>query len=219
MVIAPVLFIFFISDPTEHFGPHIGYADDLSLWETNADLKLAIQAVESDFPKVSAWCYKWRTKVNLDKTDVQHFTRSLDKEIIVCMNGTPLKQVTKKHCLGVIVDDKLNYKDHIDRNCSTALKTLNKLGPAIKSANTEMSIHLYKTHIRPHLERTYPTWCGADHTHKQKVECEHRQALIRASGAMSTTAIADLDILLHVEPIRFRLDVVLMQSLTCQSYE
>ncbi len=72
------------------------------------------------------------------------------------MNGTILKQVTKKICLGVIVDENLTYEDHIDSICSSALKTPNKLGPAIKSANTEMSIHLYKTHIRPHLERTYP---------------------------------------------------------------
>ncbi len=44
-VIALVLFIFFISDLTESLGLHIGYADDLSLWETNKDLKLAVQAV------------------------------------------------------------------------------------------------------------------------------------------------------------------------------
>ncbi len=34
-VIAPVLFIFFISDLTERLGPHIRYAGNLSLWETN----------------------------------------------------------------------------------------------------------------------------------------------------------------------------------------
>ncbi len=82
-VIVPVLFIFFISDLTEHLGPHIGYADDLSLWETNKDLKLAIQIVEEDLQKVSEWCYKWRTMINLTKTDVQHFTRSMEEKITV----------------------------------------------------------------------------------------------------------------------------------------
>ncbi len=82
-VIAPVLFIFFISDLTECLGPHVGYTDDLSLWETNKDLKLTIQAVEGDHQKVSDWCYKWRTMINLTKTDVQHFTRSMDKKITV----------------------------------------------------------------------------------------------------------------------------------------
>ncbi len=77
-----------------------------------------------------------------------------------------------------------------------------------------MSIHLYKTHIRPHLERTYPIWCGANLTHKVKVDRVHQQALIRASGAMSTTATADLEVLLHIEPIRCRLDEVLMQEYT-----
>ncbi len=116
-VIAPVLFIFFISDLTERLGPHIGYADDLSLWETNKDLKLAIQAVEGDLQKVSVWCYKWKTTINLMKTDVQHFTRSMDKKITVQRNGTILKQVTKKRCLGVIVDENLTYNDHIDSIC------------------------------------------------------------------------------------------------------
>ncbi len=57
------------------------------------------------------------------------------------------------------MDENLTYKDHIDSICSSALKTLSKLGPAIKLANTEMSIHLYKIHIRPHLEWTYLIWC------------------------------------------------------------
>ncbi len=113
-VIAPVLFI---SDLTERLGPHIGYADDLSLSETNKDLKLAVQAVEGDLQKVSEGCYKWRTMINLTKTDVQHFTRSIDKKITVQRNGTILKQVTKKRCLGVIVDENLIYNDHIDSFC------------------------------------------------------------------------------------------------------
>ncbi len=82
-VIAPVLFIFFISNLTERLGPYIGYADDLSPWKTNKDLKLAVQAVEGDLQKVSDWCYKWRTMINLTKTDVQHFTRSMDEKITV----------------------------------------------------------------------------------------------------------------------------------------
>ncbi len=77
-----------------------------------------------------------------------------------------------------------------------------------------MSILLYNTHIRPHLEQTYPIWCRANLTHKLKVGRVHRQALIRASGSMSTTATADLGVLLHEEPIRFRLDEVLMQEYT-----
>ncbi len=77
-----------------------------------------------------------------------------------------------------------------------------------------MSIHLYMTHIRPHLERTYPIWCRTNFTHKVKVDRVHQQALIRASGTMSTTATADLEVLLHIEPIRFRLDEVLIQEYT-----
>ncbi len=38
------------------------------------------------------------------------------------------------------------------------------------------------------------------------------QALIRASRAMSATTTADLEVLLHVEPIKSRLDKVLMQE-------
>ncbi len=101
-VIAPVLFIFFISDLTERLGPHIGYADDLSLWETK--ISTGRSGCGRRCPESLRMVLQMETTINLTKTDVQYFTRSMDKKITVQMNGTIVKQVTKKRCLGVIVD-------------------------------------------------------------------------------------------------------------------
>ena len=70
-------------------------------------------------------------------------------------------------------------------------------------------LHLYQTLVRPHLERTYPLWCTAKQKDQDKIERVHRQALLRVTRAMGTTATAALEIIAGCMPIQCRLDVVL----------
>ncbi len=126
------------------------------------------------------------------------------------MNRTPLKQVANKCCLEVIVDEKLNYKNHRDSICSTVLKTQQTRSSHTVNQHRDEHSSLQNLHHNSSQMDIYPIWCRANHAHKQKVEYIHRQALISVSVAISTTAKDDLEVLLHVEPIKFRLDEVLM---------
>ena len=124
-----------------------------------------------------------------------------------------IKQTKSVRCLGVILDEKLTFRDHIDHICGIALSNLNKISAIFKGASIEMCLHLYTCYVRPHLERTYPIWCGVK-DNLTKIERVHRQALTRACGTFTSTPTNVIEILTHTVPIRLRLEEVLLQEAT-----
>lgn len=53
--------------------------------------------------------------LNVDKCAVISTTHSLDKiEFSYKINNEPLKRVSTKKDLGIIIDDKLSFNEHID---------------------------------------------------------------------------------------------------------
>lgn len=209
-VIAPILFTFFINDMTAMLYMHISYADDLILWVTKIDLNEACKLLEIDLETIKKWCGKWRMSVNVPKTDVMCHAYRSKRKIAIKMDGQELRQTDSKRCLGVVVDEQLNFTKHVDHVCGIALSALNKVTPIYNATTVEASLHLYRTLVRPHLERTFPIWCSASQTAKNKVDRVQRQALLRASGAFVSTPTTVLEVITHTPPIRLRLDDVLL---------
>ena len=210
-VIAPILFIFYVTDMTQNIGCHISYADDLTFWVSRENPLEAEMLVENKLDTLVDWCSEWRMSINLGKTEVLcHHTRNSHASNIV-LNGTKVNQVKSKKCLGVFLDEVLTFKDHIDYICDVAFHNLNKVGLLFKGATVEMCIQLYNCFVRPHLERTYPIWCSS-RIDMAKVERVQRQALVRASGAFTSIPSNSLEILTHTTPLNLRLKEVLLQE-------
>ena len=68
----------------------------------------------------------------------------------------PIKNITEEKDLGVIVDEDLNFKNHISSKISKANSMIYLIKNCFKYLDTEMFKTLYKTLIRPHLEYASP---------------------------------------------------------------
>ncbi len=112
-----------------------------------------------------------------------------------------------KKCLGVILDETLTFKPHIDHIVTVALSTLKKVGTVFNGASVETSFHIYAAIVRPHLKRTYPIWCSG-RVDIRKLERVQRQTLLYASGAFISTCNSNIEILTHTMPLWMRLDEV-----------
>ena len=79
--------------------------------------------------------------------------------------------------LGVCIDDKLSFKDHLSTGLRKvyakvgALRRLRKLVPA------DISLMLYKAYILPHLEYCSPLLLGINKTLNEKLESANHYAL------------------------------------------
>ena len=213
-VLAPIIFTFFISDMSAKLQKHISFADDLSHWVTELTLSLAVINIKEDINSIFSWCHKWGMSINLSKTEVMAHTKHKRIVLDIVINNHHITQVSQKKVLGVVIDEKMTFKHHVDHICEVALRTLNNVGDLFQHARISTNLHIYKCLVRPHLERSYPIWCTAGIQCLQKVERVHRQALLRASGAFISTPTEVLEVICCIQPIRLRLDEILIHERT-----
>ena len=114
------------------------------------------------------------------------------------------------------IDKNLTFKDQIDYATSKAESALNSISSIIKLTKTELALMLSKCLATVHIERTFPAWCSTK-ANLKPIEQLYRRVLVRSTGAMSSTATADLEVFCNTLPCQERLtEVVLLEyAQTC----
>ena len=115
-VLGPLLFLIYINDiyQSSQILPFRLFADDPSILLANKNLEILEQARNSELKKVSVWLLANKQSVNVSKSNFLVISsRKIDKNIKLKINNKELKQENYTKYLGVIIDDKLNWKLYI----------------------------------------------------------------------------------------------------------
>ena len=106
---------------------------------------------------INNWAFQWKTKFNLDPTKKTHeviFSRKL-KEIyypLLVFNNTSVSQSSSPKHLGVILDSKLIFDEHLKMVSLKINKTLGLLQKLHNLLPRFPLIWMYKTFVRPYLD-------------------------------------------------------------------
>ena len=73
-------------------------------------------------------------------------------------NNTNLEQVKTYKYLGVILDGKLSWAEHVNQVKTKAMRTLNLLRRTLHGCNKEVKAKAYTALVRPQLETCCPVW-------------------------------------------------------------
>ena len=180
-----LLFSLFVNDLTTVIKTNcLMYADDLKVFSVikSQDDVLKLQ---EDINAVTLWAANWKLKLNASKC--KSFKITLKKNIIQSeykINGTLLENVSKMRDLGVVLDRKLTFSDHIDHISSKANRALGLLIRTFQSAsprcklNRQAVIAAYNANIRSVLEYCSVIWGGAAGSHVVRVERIQHKFLI-----------------------------------------
>ncbi len=176
-IIAPILFIFYVRSMTRNIPDNIKYGDDLTAWRTHSNPDVAAASLSADIATVCEWNRKWRLMANPQKTEVLCFVKTGEIQVTVTLDNRVLKQVPVKLCLGIFLDQNLNFNAQASYAASKAIKATSKLGRFFHEnggVRAELGLSIYKTYIRPHLEYGYAAWCDIGTTAFLKLERAHR---------------------------------------------
>ena len=69
-------------------------------------------------------------------------------------NRNTIKSVESEKDLGVFIDEKLNFRDHITKKVNIANRNLGIIFRSFTYMDKEMFLNLYKSMVRPHIEYT-----------------------------------------------------------------
>lgn len=180
--IGPVLFIIYLNEILEKINNcHIyAYADDVLLLAEHKDLKIAEQILQDDFKTFTKWAHDKGLIINFSKTCLMHIcpkNMKIEKAVNIkyheceCLYGwkeCQCKSITiveKVKYLGLTVDRKLTWKDHIRslhkklRPCVVMMHKLeNKLSTPVKRT-------IYKSLFESIMRYGITVWGTAADTH------------------------------------------------------
>ena len=110
------------------------FADDTTISFSSESIEELIQTLSADLQIISEWLKHNRLLLNVKKTNAIFFSNGcrLNSKLVMptlLLDNVAIPFVLKTRLLGVIIDDKLNFKDHISticRNVSIKLRTLGR---------------------------------------------------------------------------------------------
>ena len=134
---------------------------------------IAASDVQQSLHQIVAWNRKWRMNLRKEETKIICVSKRTHQVVSVKIDDHTVEQVVSKVCLGVILDQKLHFSEHIGYACRKTLQALNKISLFLSltnGLNTRNCITLYKALVRPHLEYAFPVWLAA----KEPGSCKNR---------------------------------------------
>ena len=181
-ILGPILFTCYVADLPSHIQTcSLSYADDVKIFhriQSPADA----DSLQADLNRLNEWSKMWRLKLNPAKCKTITFTlRSSPINMSYVLDGHRLERCTKISDLGVTLDVKLTFRDHVDLAMSKANRMLGLLMRSMR-VSTCMPIFdhhavlcAYYAHVRSVLEYGSVIWGGAAVTHLARLErLQHR---------------------------------------------
>ena len=116
------------------------------------------------------------TMYNTDKCHHVHIgenTEASKYEMGSGDNRNTIKRFESEKDLGVFIDEKLNFRDHITKKVNIANRNLGIIFRSFTYMDKEMFLNLYKSMVRPHIE--YATQVWSPQYKKDKITLENVQ--------------------------------------------
>ena len=168
----PLLFLIYINDLCnicKHTTP-ILFADDTNLFSSGTNLDMMESIINDELSHISEWLKVNKLSLNIKKTQYMIFTKKKRKSSIdLKIDGNDIHEVCKSKFLGVLIDNKLNWKDHISYVSSKISRSLGMIIKARNYLNKDGLVNLYYSFIYPYLTYCNHIWGNTYKTNLQKL--------------------------------------------------
>ena len=157
-ILGPLLFLVYINDLPDGLKSNAKlFADDTSLFTIVKDKNESANILNNDLQSISTWAYNWKMLFNPDpKKPAQEvlFSRKyqLQTHPTISLNNVQVERTTSQKHLGVILDEKLNFKQHVDSAISKVNKGISLIKKLRYTLPRKSLITIYKVFLRPLID-------------------------------------------------------------------
>ena len=128
-ILGPILFNIFINDLFMFLNETeiCNFADDNTIYACDKDVEIVISRLKNDIKNVIDWYNANSMVANPDKFQLMFLGKKVDKQICLTVNNLSIRSVDTVKLLGVVIDNKLNFVEHINNICKVANNKTNAL--------------------------------------------------------------------------------------------
>ena len=215
--ISPLLFLIFINDIDVDLHPDTLvslFADDTAVWtQRGVDQEHSQRIMQEEIDKICEWARKWKMKLNEGKTKtvvISTKPSDTDWKPTLQLNGKSVDTVPSHKFLGVQIDNKLRFPEHIEetvRRCTKRVNVLKCLGGKDWGQSLESQRKVYLTLIRTCIEYASSSWWPwiAD-TAKKKLQ-RVQNAGLKAMASLASRCPTDfIHLETGIEPLCVRME-------------
>jgi hypothetical protein len=152
-VLGPTLYVLYTSDLPTSTNTTLGtFADDTVILSVNEDSRRASSDLHLHLNTLQTWFEKWRIRINENKSCSITFTRRKSSTPDVTINDIQIPRNTVIKYLGMTIDSKLTWKQHIAKTrkqVNITIKQFNWLLGRKSNLAIENKFLIYRTIIIP----------------------------------------------------------------------
>ena len=160
-LLGPLLFILYINDlqNSSRILSFILFADDTSVFFSHRNPDVLVNTVNTELASINQWICCNKLSLNVQKTHCMLFSNSVSfLPSNVSLNDSVIQMVDSTKFLGLNIDNKLSWKEHImylSKLLSRNVGVINKLKFSFPS---NILLNLYNTIVLPYLNYGLLVW-------------------------------------------------------------
>ena len=155
----PMLPLTHINDlPTQLESSCAIFADDTTVHAASSDSKLSCARISADLDVAAEWADSWGMLFSAEKSEHLHIGKATGQR--VTMRGVPIPQVKHHRHLGLAMNNKLSWTEHIKDvhgTCSRMIGILRRLLRRLQGTTVKA---IFIGAIRPRMEYASQVWSG-----------------------------------------------------------
>ena len=190
----------------------LAFADDLLIAVRTENVQETENFANIEIGKITNWAKENKITFNEQKSKAMLVTRRKRRErteVNIYLNTKPLEQVKSIKYLGITIDNKMNFREHIittTQKCSTLIHTLAKSAKLNWGLKREALNTIYKGAILPLMLYGAPVWRSAMEKNCNRTLYSRVQRLmnIKIAKAYRTTSSDALCILTCDAPVQLK---------------
>ena len=160
-VLDPLFFLIYINNLPEGLNSEVKlFADDTSLFSIVNCVNTSASTLNSDLLKIQDWAYQWKMSFNPDRTkQAQEIIFSRKKNATthppLFFNNSEIKLSSNQKHLGLTLDSKLSFNEHINDKIHQANKGVGLFRRQQTFLPCTSLLTIYKSFIRLLLDYAY----------------------------------------------------------------
>ena len=202
-ILGPILFIIYNNDlpQVSSILKTTLFADDTNFSLTHKDYESMVGLLNTELTKIHDWTVANRLTINNTKTELLLFSNRspIHNNEQVILNGQFVSYVDHAKFLGIVIDNKINFKNHINYITGKVAKHAGILHRIKNCLPLKTRLTYYNSYVLPYLNYNILHWGNTNATHLNPLIIIQKRIVRTIAGA---------DYLAHTTPLFRKLNLL-----------